>query len=173
VLGNTAPYGLYLHFPDNWKLSSFSYTDWPSSYLCGEILKQVLCVPVCVARDATQGREHARQAFLPLSYSHNCFVTVKTAILLLNGMCAFGYCSFIRCMVWNIFLFYFLGSNPAFFFPIFILFYFHFSFFIHMCIQVLCHFSPLPPPPPLPPTPPYPSPPHPLNTWQKLFCPYF
>jgi hypothetical protein len=45
--------------------------------------------------------------------------------------------------------------------------------FIHMCIQGLGHFSPLPPPPPLPPTPPPPSPPHPLNTQQKLFCPYF
>jgi hypothetical protein len=33
-------------------------------------------------------------------------------------------------------------------------------------------FLPLPPPPPLPPTPLPPSPPHPLNTQQKLFCPY-
>jgi hypothetical protein len=48
-----------------------------------------------------------------------------------------------------------------------------FSFIIHMCIQGLVHFSPLPQPPPLPPTPPPPSPPHPLNTQQKLFCPYF
>jgi hypothetical protein len=32
-------------------------------------------------------------------------------------------------------------------------FFFHFSFIIHMCIQGLVHFSPLPPPPPLPPTP--------------------
>jgi hypothetical protein len=31
-----------------------------------------------------------------------------------------------------------------------------FSFIIHMCIQGLGHFSPLPPPPPLPPTPPPP-----------------
>jgi hypothetical protein len=38
-------------------------------------------------------------------------------------------------------------------------FFFHFSFIIHMCIQALVHFSPLPPPPPLPPTPPPPSPP--------------
>jgi hypothetical protein len=30
-------------------------------------------------------------------------------------------------------------------------FFFHFSFIIHMCIQGLVHFSPLPPPPPLPP----------------------
>jgi hypothetical protein len=52
-------------------------------------------------------------------------------------------------------------------------FFFHFSFIIHMCIQGLGHFSPLPPPPPLPPTPPPPSLPHPLNTQQKLFCPYF
>jgi hypothetical protein len=36
-----------------------------------------------------------------------------------------------------------------------------FSFFIHMCIQGLGNFSPLPPPPPLPPTPPPPSPPTP------------
>jgi hypothetical protein len=42
-----------------------------------------------------------------------------------------------------------------------------------MCIQGLGHFSPLPPHPPLPPTPPPPSPPYPLNTQQKLFCPYF
>jgi hypothetical protein len=48
-----------------------------------------------------------------------------------------------------------------------------FSFIIHMCIQGLGHFSPLPPSPPLPPTLPPPSPPHPLNTQQKLFCPYF
>jgi hypothetical protein len=31
---------------------------------------------------------------------------------------------------------------------------------------------PCPHPPPLPPTPPPPSPPYPLNTQQKLFCPY-
>jgi hypothetical protein len=38
--------------------------------------------------------------------------------------------------------------------------------FIHMCIQCLSHFSPLPPsPPPL-------LPPQPLATRQKLFCPY-
>jgi hypothetical protein len=48
-----------------------------------------------------------------------------------------------------------------------------FSFIIHMYIQGLGHFSPLPSPPPLPPTPPLPSPPDPLNTQQKLFCPYF
>jgi hypothetical protein len=48
-----------------------------------------------------------------------------------------------------------------------------FSFIIHMCIQGLLHFSPLPLPPPLPHTPSPPSPPHPLNTQQKLFCPYF
>jgi hypothetical protein len=50
---------------------------------------------------------------------------------------------------------------------------FFFNFVIDMCIQGLGHFSPLPPPPRLPPTPPSPSPPHPLNTQQKLFCPYF
>jgi hypothetical protein len=48
-----------------------------------------------------------------------------------------------------------------------------FSFIIHMCIQDLVHFSTLPPPRPLPPTLLPPSPPHPLNTQQKLFCPYF
>jgi hypothetical protein len=37
-----------------------------------------------------------------------------------------------------------------------------YCFIIHMCIQGLGHFSPLPPPPPLPPTPPPPSPPTPL-----------
>jgi hypothetical protein len=36
-----------------------------------------------------------------------------------------------------------------------------FIFIIHMCIQGLGHFSPLPPPPPLPPTLPSPSPPPP------------
>jgi hypothetical protein len=36
--------------------------------------------------------------------------------------------------------------------------------FIHMCIQCLGHFSPLPLPPP--------SPPYTLATRQKLFCPY-
>jgi hypothetical protein len=51
--------------------------------------------------------------------------------------------------------------------------FFFFSFSMHMCIQGLGHFFSLPPPPPLPPTPPPPSPPHPLNTQQKLFCPYF
>jgi hypothetical protein len=51
------------------------------------------------------------------------------------------------------------------------IFYFYFFFIIHMCIQGLGHFSPLPPPPPLPPTPPPPS--TPPNTQQKLFCPYF
>jgi hypothetical protein len=47
------------------------------------------------------------------------------------------------------------------------------NFIIHMCIQSLGHFSPMLPPPPLPPTLPPPSPPNPLNTQQKLFCPYF
>jgi hypothetical protein len=46
--------------------------------------------------------------------------------------------------------------------PVFVFFccsfFFHFSFIIHMCIQGLVHFTPLPPPP-LPPTPPAPSPP--------------
>jgi hypothetical protein len=41
--------------------------------------------------------------------------------------------------------------------PLEMWFFFHFSFIIHMCIQGLGHFSPLPPPPPLPPTPPPPS----------------
>jgi hypothetical protein len=36
-----------------------------------------------------------------------------------------------------------------------------YSFIIHMCIQCLGHFFPLPPLPPLPPTPPPPSPPAP------------
>jgi hypothetical protein len=36
---------------------------------------------------------------------------------------------------------------------------FFYCFIIHMCIQGLGHFSPLPPPPPLPPTPPLPLPP--------------
>jgi hypothetical protein len=56
------------------------------------------------------------------------------------------------------------------FLKFFSFFFFHFSFIIHMCIQGLVDFSPLPPPPPLPPTPPPPAPP--LNTQQKLFCPY-
>jgi hypothetical protein len=47
-------------------------------------------------------------------------------------------------------------------------FLFFFNFIIHMCIQGLGHFSPLPPPPPLPPTLPLPSPPHPLNTQHDL-----
>jgi hypothetical protein len=53
----------------------------------------------------------------------------------------------------------------------FFLFFFHFSFIIHMCIQGLVHFSPLPPPPPLPPTPPPPSPPtqYPTETILPLF----
>jgi hypothetical protein len=54
------------------------------------------------------------------------------------------------------------------FFSFFKLFYYSY----YMCIQGLGHFSPLPPLLPLPPTPPSPSPPHPLNTQQKLFCPY-
>jgi hypothetical protein len=48
---------------------------------------------------------------------------------------------------------------------------FCFVFIIHICIQGLGHFSPLPPPSPLPPTLPPPSLPHPFNTQQKLFCP--
>jgi hypothetical protein len=48
-----------------------------------------------------------------------------------------------------------------------------YCFIIHMCIQCLGHFALMPPPPPLPPTLPPPSPLHPLNTQQKLFCPYF
>jgi hypothetical protein len=49
-------------------------------------------------------------------------------------------------------------------------FFFNF-YFIHMCIQCLGHFSPLPPPPPLT-SPNSLPPPHPLATWQRLFCPY-
>jgi hypothetical protein len=45
----------------------------------------------------------------------------------------------------------------------FILFYFFNCFIIHMCIQGLGHFSPLPPPLPLPPTLPPSSAPHPLE----------
>jgi hypothetical protein len=41
----------------------------------------------------------------------------------------------------------------------FVLFCFVYCFIIHMCIQGLGHFSPLPPAPPLPPSPPPPSPP--------------
>jgi hypothetical protein len=52
-------------------------------------------------------------------------------------------------------------------------FFYYYYFIIHMCIQGLGHFSPLPPSPPLPPTLSPPSPPDPLNTQQKLFCPYF
>jgi hypothetical protein len=48
---------------------------------------------------------------------------------------------------------------------------FYFFSFIHMCIQCLGHFSPLPPTPSHTyPTPP--SLPHLLATTQKLFCPY-
>jgi hypothetical protein len=48
---------------------------------------------------------------------------------------------------------------------------FFFSFIVHMCMQGLVHFSPLPPPPPLPPTPPPPSPPpqYPAETILPLF----
>jgi hypothetical protein len=42
-------------------------------------------------------------------------------------------------------------------------------FLIHMCIQCLGHFSPLPHTIPNPFSP---QPPHPLDSWQKLFCPY-
>jgi hypothetical protein len=50
---------------------------------------------------------------------------------------------------------YILEATQHIIFP----FFFHFYFIIHMCIQGLVHFFPLPPPPPLPPTPPPPSPP--------------
>jgi hypothetical protein len=48
--------------------------------------------------------------------------------------------------------------------------FFSFSFIIHMCIQGLVHFSPLPPPPPLPPTPPPPSPPTPSIPSRNYFA---
>jgi hypothetical protein len=48
--------------------------------------------------------------------------------------------------------------------------FFFFSFIIHMCIQGLVHFSPLPPPPPLPPTPPPPSPPTPSIPSRNYFA---
>jgi hypothetical protein len=44
---------------------------------------------------------------------------------------------------------------------LFLAFYCFYCFIIHMCIQGLGHFSPLPLPAPLPPTPPPPSPPPP------------
>jgi hypothetical protein len=50
-------------------------------------------------------------------------------------------------------------------------FIFYYCFIIHMCIQGLGHFSPLPTRPPLPPTLPPFSPPHLPSTQQKLFCP--
>jgi hypothetical protein len=49
-------------------------------------------------------------------------------------------------------------------------YFFSFSFIIHMCIQGLVHFSPLPPPPPLPPTPPPPSPPTPSRPSKNYFA---
>uniref|UniRef100_A0A8C0ZXF9 Probable helicase with zinc finger domain n=1 Tax=Castor canadensis TaxID=51338 RepID=A0A8C0ZXF9_CASCN len=64
--------------------------------------------------------------------------------------------------------FFFYGAFPYTF--IYFFFFFHFSFIIHMCIQGLVHFSPLPPPPPLPPTPPLPLPPPiPAETILPLF----
>jgi hypothetical protein len=47
---------------------------------------------------------------------------------------------------------------------------FCFNFIIHMCIQGLVHFSPLPPPPPLPLTPPPPSPPTPSIPSRNYFA---
>jgi hypothetical protein len=56
-------------------------------------------------------------------------------------------------------------------FSIHILFiFFFYSFIIHMCIQGLGHFSPLPPPPPLPPTLPPPSPHHPSIPSRNYFA---
>jgi hypothetical protein len=50
----------------------------------------------------------------------------------------------------------------------------HFFFFFFYYSYVHSRLgSFLPPSPPLPLTPPPPSLPHPLNTQQKLFCPYF
>jgi hypothetical protein len=45
-----------------------------------------------------------------------------------------------------------------------------FFFIIHMCIQGLGHFSPLPPPPPLPLTLPPPSPPTPTILSRNYFA---
>jgi hypothetical protein len=45
-----------------------------------------------------------------------------------------------------------------------------FNFIIHICIQGLRHFSPLPPPPPLPPTPPLPLPPTPSIPSRNYFA---
>jgi hypothetical protein len=53
-------------------------------------------------------------------------------------------------------------------------FFFNFYFFsIHMCIQCLGHFSPLPPPPPLPPIPPPPSPLPPSRYPAETILPLF
>jgi hypothetical protein len=49
-------------------------------------------------------------------------------------------------------------------------FLFLYYFIIHMCIQGLGHFSPLPPPPPLPLTPPLPSPPTPSIPSRNYFA---
>jgi hypothetical protein len=51
----------------------------------------------------------------------------------------------------------------------FFFFFLKIFYFIHMCIQCLGHFSPLPPAPTLTPLPYLPLP---LTTQQKLFCPY-
>jgi hypothetical protein len=56
------------------------------------------------------------------------------------------------------------------FFLLLDLVYFFYFYFIHMCIQCLGHFSPLPAPPSLPCCSLH-LPPYPLATQQKLFCP--
>jgi hypothetical protein len=61
-------------------------------------------------------------------------------------------------------------GRSVFSFLFFIYLFIFYCFIIHMCIQGLGHFSPLPPPPPLPPTPPPPSPPHPSIPSRNYFA---
>jgi hypothetical protein len=108
------------------------------------------------------------------SVSKHCFHNIISFFLLVQS---YAFSIFLNCCageyivafmkVLSVYRIYYIWIHPL---HHSLFFFFHFSFIIHMCIQGLVHFSPLPPPPPLPPTPPPPAPP--LNTPQKLFCPY-
>jgi hypothetical protein len=102
--------------------------------------------------------EHFRCFFVPLtnkSYSNPSQSLMKTLLLIAFCFLFFSFKPKEKLLIYHTVYIYFLSFSCC----SSLIFFFHFSFIIHMCIQGLVHFSPLPPPPPLPPAPPPPSPP--------------
>jgi hypothetical protein len=95
-------------------------------------------------------------SFITSKHTENCVLSLIWCMctILKAHYCEFG------PPVWYTFSLLFITCRSILHYLLF--FFFLNFYFIHMCIQCLGHFSPLPPLPL--------SPPHPLDTQQKLFC---